>query len=200
MSRLGTAGVAGAVIALMSGCSLTLNPTGPAVGEPACLQPSHGRIGDLNGSLVLSAQSVPSAALIPCMRARLPAGWTVRDFTAQHGRTRVWLNLGTQNVNALTMTFTRSCDVEQARRMPSDETGTDRFDDAQVDASGYRGSRFYTFAGGCVAYQFDVRGTAARQAVRTISRSLAFVDRRVLRRYVDAYSNGRFHLDPSPGG
>ena len=193
--------VAGACVigALLSGCSASLNLSEPPADVPHCLQPLIGKPDHLDGPLVLAAQSVPGAALVPCVR-RLPAGWTFRDFSAQRGRTRLWLNLGTDNENALEMTFTATCEVGDARRAPSDESGTVRFDTGGVEASAYRGDRFYRFTGGCVAYRFDVHGAGAPQAVRTISRALGFVDRTALRRYVEAYSDGRFHLDPSPGG
>jgi hypothetical protein len=199
MSGLRTLATASAVIALTSGCTASLKISGPTGSQPHCVRTDRGHISTLDGSLVISAQSVPSATLVPCVR-RLPAGWTLRDFRANKGRTQFWLNLGTANENAVSMTFTESCDIGTTRRTPTDEPGTVRFEDVRVDAVGESGTRYYTFTGGCVAYEFDVRGAAAPQAVRTISRALAFIDREALRRYVEEYSNGRFHLDPSHGG
>lgn len=187
-----------AIAVLLPGCSASLNLGGPRGDMPRCLQPYQGRPDHLDGSLVLAAQSVPTAALVPCVRS-LPAGWTLRDFTAQRGRSRLWLDLGTANQKALDMTFTQTCDVTVARRTLSDEQGTLRFDEMVPDSSGYRATRFYTFPGGCVSYHFDVRGAAAGQAVRTISHALAFVDRNAIRRYVSDYTDGHSHLDPSPG-
>jgi hypothetical protein len=199
MNRLRTLATASALIALMSGCTASLKLSGPTGDQPHCVQPHHGHLRSLDGSLVISAQSVPTAALIPCLR-RLPAGWTFRDFSAHKGRTQFWLNLGTENENAVTMSFTQTCEVATTRRTLTDERGALRFEDLRIDASGESGTRYYTFTGGCVAYEFDVRGAAAPEAIRTISRALGFVDREALRRYVEAYSNGRFHLDPSQGG
>jgi hypothetical protein len=180
-------------------CSASLHIGGTATDKPECLKAYQGRPEHLNGTLVLAAQSVPTAALVPCVR-RLPAGWTFGAFKADRGRTRFWLQIGTDNAHAVTMTFTRTCDLGTARRTASDEPGTARFDQPEPEPSGYRGTRFYTFAGGCVAYEFDVHGAAAGEAVATISRALAFVDRDRLRRYVHDYSDGRFELDPAPGG
>ncbi|HEY2297650.1 MAG TPA: hypothetical protein VGH43_07975 [Jatrophihabitans sp.] len=188
-----------ALVALTSGCTASLELSGPNGDQPHCVRTDRGHFSSLDGSLVISAQSVPSAALVPCLH-RLPAGWTFRDFRANKGRTQFWLNLGAENENAVTMTFTQTCDIGTTRRTLTDEPGTLRFEDLRVDASGENGTRYYTFDGGCVAYEFDVRGAAAPEAIRTISRAIGFIDRDALRRYVDAYSNGRFHLDPSHGG
>jgi hypothetical protein len=199
MNRRSAMAWACATGALLSGCTASLKISGAPGEQPHCLQPYRGHPDHLDGSLVLAAQSVPGAALVPCVR-QLPAGWSVNDFKAQRGRSRLWLDLGTHDQNAVTMTFTGSCDRGTARSTRSDEPGTRRYDEVTLAPTAYRGTRYYVFAGGCVTYVFDVRGAAATQAVRTISHALSFVDRDAIRRYVEAYSNGRVHLDPSPGG
>ncbi len=82
-----------AIAVLLPGCTASLNLGGPTAVGRAALSAAVTRAASerLDGSLVLAAQSVPSAALVPCVR-RLPAGWTFRDFTAQRGRSRVWLD------------------------------------------------------------------------------------------------------------
>jgi hypothetical protein len=197
MSRRAAVAAASATVALLCSCTASLQLGGPPSNQPHCIQPYQGRPDHLDGSLVLAAQSVPTADLVPCVR-QLPAGWTVREFSAQRGRSRLWLNLGNNNENALELIFTRSCDVGGARRTPSDEPGTLRFDDLRLDASAYRGTRFYTFGGGCVTDHFDVHGAEAAQSTGMIMRALAFVERTALRGYLDDYSKGRFHLDPPP--
>jgi hypothetical protein len=183
------------IAAALSGCAASLSIGGPPSPDPRCpARPVH-MSERLNGPLILTAQSVPSASLVPCLR-KMPAGWTFREMQAHQGRTRITLDLGKQNDRAVTVSLTRSCDVRGAKPMPTDRAGTRRYDRVDVRRSGYQGERYYLFSGGCVAYRFDVHGGAATQAVAVISRSLSFVDRATLRRYVHDYSGGRVELDP----
>ena len=198
MNRAMIFGAASAVAALVSGCTASLNMDGPPLTAPGCLRPYHGRPDTLNGSLVLSAQAVPSASFVPCLR-RLPAGWSVQGFQAEQGSSQISLDLGMTNTDAVTVTLAATCDIGDARRTATDEPGTRRFDRREADAPGYRGTRFYTFTGGCVTDQFDVHGPGATQAVGTITGYLGFVPRASLRRYVHDFSQGRFELDPGRG-
>jgi hypothetical protein len=191
-----TIGAACVATALLSGCTASLHIGGPTSDAPQCVQPYKHRPEHLSGSLVLSAQAVPTAQLVPCLRS-VPAGWTVHDFSAKRGNSRISLDLGKSDENAVTVTLTRSCDIGGARRIPTDEPGTVRFADPQNDAPGVRGTTFYVFHGGCVVYDFDVHGAAAGAAVATIARALTFDDRETVRRYVHDYSDGRVQLDPT---
>jgi hypothetical protein len=124
----------------------------------------------------------------------------VQGFQAQQGRSQITLDIGMNNATAVTVTLAPTCDIGDARRAPTDEPGTRRFDQREAGAPGYRGTRIYTFPGGCVIDQFDVHGPGATQAVATITGYLSFVARASLRRYVHDYSQGRFELDPQGGG
>jgi hypothetical protein len=194
--RRGRALAGGCLItAMLSGCTASLRIGGPPSAAPRCLERPADKPERLNGPLVLTAQSVPSARLIPCVRP-LPAGWTFRKMEAREGRTEIALDFGRTNDNATTVTLTKSCEVRNAKPTRSDQANARRFDRVDASDSGFRGDRYYVFSGGCVAYHFDVAGRAATQSVATIARSLSFVDRSVLRRYVHRYSGGRVELDP----
>jgi hypothetical protein len=151
----------------------------------------------LNGTLVLAAQSVPTASQVPCLR-RLPAGWAFHSFDARSGQTRIALDLGRASDNALVVTLTRDCDVRSAVRVKSDRAGAARYDETE-SAQRYTGERYYLFPGGCVTFHFDVRGAGAAEVASTVVRSVDVVDRTALRRYVRAYSHGSFNLDPARG-
>jgi hypothetical protein len=195
MSRLPALLSACLVMVVLPGCAASLSIGGPASPDPRCpARPVH-QPERLNGPLILTAQSVPSASLVPCLR-QLPAGWTFRELHAERGRTRIELDLGRTNNRAVIVTLTRRCDAGSATSIASDRPAARRYDKVDDLESGYQGKRYYLFAGGCVTYRFDVRGGAAAQAVAAISRSLSFVDRAVLRRYVHDYSGGRVELDP----
>jgi hypothetical protein len=147
--------------------------------------------------VVLMAQSVPTASMVPCVDA-LPPGWNfVRLDATEHGA-RFWLSSDRNGERAVQVAIDRVCDVRGAAESISDQPGTTRFERVDPVQSGYRGARYYRFDGGCVTYSFDLRGTADAQPVDAVSHALGFVTRDVLRRMVHDYSDGRFELDPTP--
>lgn len=195
MNRLLTFSACAVVLAALPACGVSLNIGGPPTGGPKCpADLSHTPAG-LNGPLLLTAQSVPTADLVPCLHP-LPAGWTFHEMNARKGRTSFVLDFGHDNDRAATVTLTRECDIAGAVEIPSDQPGARRYDHVDNVASGYHGERAYVFGGGCVRYQFALRGANGADQVRTISRTLGFVDRDVLRRFVRDRSDGQFELDP----
>ena len=70
-----------------------------------------------------------------------------------------------------------------------------RFERVTKVSDGYRGERHYTFAGGCVTYRFDLRGSTRAEPVATISESLAFLSRQKLDEMVRHVSGDRLRLD-----
>jgi hypothetical protein len=190
--------VAAALAGAVSGCSASLKLDAPEAGAPTCLGPIHGRPAELNGTLVLAAQSVQTASLVPCLR-QLPAGWSFHSFDARRGQARLGLDLGLDLENAFVVTLTGECDVRSAPRVTSDRTGARRYDDVHGSARAYTGQRYYRFPGGCITMRFDIRGTSAEKAATTVAGSVGVVARPALRRYVELYSRGRFDLDPPQG-
>ena len=78
--------------------------------------------------MILAAQAVPSAALVPCVAA-LPSGWQVTtgaDIASGHAR--FWLDSDQAGMQAVTITLSATCDVSGARQIPSDQPGTRRFE------------------------------------------------------------------------
>ena len=183
MNRARIFGGASVVAALLSGCTASLNTGWPTLSAPGCLRPYHVRPDNLDGSLVLSAQSVPSASLVPCLR-RLPAGWSVHNFQAQQGHSQISLVLGMPNTNTVTVALAAACDIGDARPTPTDEPGTRRFDKRDADAPGYRGTRIYTFPGGCATYRFDFAAGASQMLATAVDSGVGFMSRAVLVRYV----------------
>jgi hypothetical protein len=195
MRRLERVIGAGALVAVLSGCSASLVIGSPPTDAPSCASRLEHDPERIDGPLVLTAQSVPTASRVPCLRP-LPAGWTFHEFQARQGRARIVLDLGKANERALIATLTRHCDIGRATRIATDETGTRRFERSDGIDPGYRGDRFYTFSGGCVTYHFDVHGAGAGHAIDTISRSVGFLTRDQVSRYVHDYSDGQLELDP----
>ena len=104
--------------------------------------------------MILAAQAVPSAALVPCVAA-LPAGWscttapTSSAGTPRSGWILTWRRPG------VAITLSATCDVSGARQVRSDQPGTRRFDRPLSQRPQFAELRFYTFPGGCVSYQFN---------------------------------------------
>jgi tRNA A-37 threonylcarbamoyl transferase component Bud32/membrane-associated phospholipid phosphatase len=106
-------------------------------------------------SIILTAQAVPSAALVPCLAA-LPAGWVVEHSAAiASGHATFWLDSDQAGTQALAVTLSATCDVADARQVRSDQPGTRRFDRSLSHPPQFAELRFYTFPGGCVSYRFN---------------------------------------------
>ena len=106
--------------------------------------------------MVLIAQSVPSATLLPCV-ATLPAGFGLDDVHVRSGRTTVLARLGPRGRSrgrgdAHPVRASARC--AGAQPVPTDEIGTARYERPEQLTPELRSTRYYTFPGGCVSYRF----------------------------------------------
>ena len=126
-------------------------------------------------TLVLMAQSVPSADRVPCI-ANLPAGWTFETIDIRNGKSFFALDSDRAGDRAVRVTLRPSCDVSGATEIVSDEPGTQRLERVESVLREYRGVRSYRFPGGCVTYRFEFsrRGLAL---VNEVSLAVGFVSR-----------------------
>ena len=140
----------------------------PVTGKPDC------GTGNL---MILSAQSVPSAALLPCL-ATLPAGWKLDGMHVQRTRTTFFLNSDIAGHHAVQVRLMRraDCNVSGAQAVPSDELGTRRYERPDR-LSPLRSTRFYLFPGGCVTYRFAFNQGASPSEVFDVDQALAFQTR-----------------------
>jgi tRNA A-37 threonylcarbamoyl transferase component Bud32 len=134
-------------------------------------------------SMILSAQAVPSSRLLPCIAA-LPSGWTVRRADITSGRSVFWLDSDQAGPQAVTVTLTASCDTSGAVRIPSDQPGAERFERPLSLQPRFTLTRMYTFAGGCVTYQFSFVPGAAPLLAIPVDTAVAFEPRSALVRHV----------------
>jgi membrane-associated phospholipid phosphatase len=134
-------------------------------------------------SMILSAQAVPTAARLPCI-AGLPSGWTVDRTDIRNDQTRFWLDSDRAGNHAVTVTLTAGCDTSGAQRIPSDQPGAKRFERPLSLQPRFTLVRMYTFAGGCVTYQFSFVAGAAPSLGIPIDTAIAFEPRSVLVEYV----------------
>jgi hypothetical protein len=153
---------AAALAVALSSCGSAT--TGP-LAAPTC---DHG------GVLILIAQSVPSAAFVPCIAA-FPVGWTFGGEHIDAGRSEFWLDSDRAGSRAVTVSLDRTCDTSGAVRVPvePDEAGTVRFESPRSLPPHFAGDRFYRFPGGCVTYQFafgpDATFTQALEATSALT-------------------------------
>jgi len=134
-------------------------------------------------SMILSAQVVPSAAMLPCVAA-LPSGWSIGRADISSGRSRMWLDSDRAGMHAVTVTLTATCDTSDAEQIPSDQPGTRRFERPLSLAPQFSGIRYYTFPGGCVTYDVRFRPGASPILAVAVDSALAFQPRSTLVDYI----------------
>jgi hypothetical protein len=126
-----------------------------------------------NPPTLLMAQSVPGAALVPCVRA-LPIGWHFHGFDARNGSSQFWLDSDIAGGRALDVVLTRGCDVAGATPARSDEPGT-RLYRRILRPAPLSAEWFYRFAGGCVTYRFSFQTRARAELLTQVARGLSFL-------------------------
>jgi len=136
---------------------------------------------------VLVAQAVPAATSLPCV-ATLPSGWGLEEATVRNGEARFGLNAG-QAGPVVSVTLAGTCDTSTARPVPTDETGTQRFDDAVQSDRGSRPRRLYRFPGGCVTYDFSPSARSDSKLTALADAALGFVAREQVATYVREQSS-----------
>jgi tRNA A-37 threonylcarbamoyl transferase component Bud32 len=147
--------------------------------------------------LLVMAQSVPSASMVPCLREDLP-GWTVANVAVNDGRTVVTLNHDRAGEGAAVVRLTAACDTGSAGEAPPEVAGVRRYERVDQLGGAFAVSWYDRFPGGCVSYQLrsamDPTGQFAVEA-RVL---LGLTSRQELARQLEQRSAGRLHLDPEP--
>jgi hypothetical protein len=134
-------------------------------------------------SMILSAQAVPSAAMLPCIAA-LPSGWSTGVADIASGHTRFWLDSDRAGPHALTITLTATCDTSGAHQIPSDQPGMRRFEHLVSLTPRFSDLRLYTFPGGCVSYRFRFAPGASPLLADAADSALSFQPRSVLVEFI----------------
>jgi len=149
-------------------------------GNPGAFAPTCGT----GHSIILAAQAVPSAALVPCVAA-LPAGWQV-GFPADvaSGHATFQLDSGQAGGGAVTVTLSATCDLAGTTQVLSDQPGTRRFDHLLSPHPQFAELRFYTFPGGCVTYQFNSAPSASSLFAGAVHGAVGFMPRAALVNYI----------------
>jgi membrane-associated phospholipid phosphatase len=162
-----TAVLGAAVLAIALAATVFRPPVNFGSAPPAC---------GTGHAMILSAQAVPSAALLPCIAA-LPSGWTTDGADVGNGRAVFWLNSDQAGRQALTVTLTAACNTSGAVRIPSDQPGAARFERPLTLRPRFTLVRMYIVAGGCVTYQFSFATGAAPSLAIPVDTAIAFEPR-----------------------
>jgi hypothetical protein len=120
------------------------------------------------GAVVLVAQSVPSAVLLPCVQSPdLLPGWSIDEAASETGSTELWLSSDRAGIRSVSVTLAARCDpqgtVGETARIEGVPVTTY---EQVVSVEPYAGYRYEVFDGGCVTFQFSFRpGATYREAV-----------------------------------
>ena len=146
-----------------------------AVGkQPSCVT---------NDSLILQAQSVPTATLLPCIQT-LPLGWSFSGLDVVDGRSRLFLDSDRAGFRAVNITLAPSCDTAGASENPTDEPGTRLYERVFLREDRYSATRYYTFEGGCAIYEFELEGPGRAGLAQEASLAMSFLPRDTLEQEV----------------
>ena len=133
-------------------------------------------------AMILSAQAVPSAAMLPCIAA-LPPGWSTRTDIIS-GNSTVQLYSDRAGLADVNVTLTAACDTSGTRQVPSGQPGMRRYEGRGSLAPQFTVVRFDTFPGGCIAYLFSFAPGASRALASEAASALSFQPRSALVDYV----------------
>jgi hypothetical protein len=140
-------------------------------------------------TLSLMAQSVRDATLIPCL-AGIPAGWSFERLEVEENESEMELASDRAGDEALMVTLTRKCDLRGATQIPSDELGTDRYENITSVSPSYTGMRSYVFPGGCVTYRFNLNTSQPSVLLGEATLMVGFMPRAVLREQIERDTDG----------
>jgi tRNA A-37 threonylcarbamoyl transferase component Bud32/membrane-associated phospholipid phosphatase len=142
--------------------------------------------------LVLMAQSVPTASLVPCIEI-LPAGWTLGDVVVGNDRSR--FTVDSDRGGVLVVELAASCDLAGAAELTSEQPRARRYLRVEPNAAGVTMTRSYTFAGGCITQRLVAPAASRQQLAGEASFALGFTTRDALAAAVRRDSGGRLELD-----
>ncbi len=144
--------------------------------------------------LWLEAQSVPSASLVPCVRA-LPEGWSFGAANVRNGWSKLTLDHDRVGKPALVIRLTATCDTTGAIPVPPEQPGTRRYERTAPGQAGPPTSWHTVFTGGCITAELrSSNGDAS--LIDEATSAIGFTSRDHLRQALEQRSNGQLHLDP----
>jgi len=153
------------IVWLLAGCA-DLREEAQSGPYPGCDTTSPGR-------LLLMAQSVPGASMIPCL-GDLPPGWEFIAALTHTSEATLVVETDTFDID-VRIVLTPICDVSEASQVPSDHEGTALY--RQADGR----TLSYLFEGGCVQVLFPTGELAASGHAGELLDEIGFMTRDELR-------------------
>ena len=142
--------------------------------------------------LLLMAQSVSTASLVPCIEI-LPAGWAVGDVVVGNDRSR--FTMTSDRGGVLVVELTASCDLAGMVELTSEQPEARRYLRIERDAAGAAMTRAYTFPGGCITQRLTAPAASRQQLAGESSFALGFTTRDALAAALRRDSDGRLDLN-----
>ncbi len=138
---------------------------GSILGKPTCPD-----------DLVLVAQSVPDAALVPCFEG-LPGGWTVSSTYIGDKGTTLKLDSDRAGFGAATFAYRGQCDVSGLGRLPSEQDDVEIYEEIDQLAGGLESTRYFVFDRGCVTARFDFDGFGDKEYAQDLLDTMLLISR-----------------------
>jgi hypothetical protein len=162
--RRGALAILAAMVCIAPACSTD------AGGPPPCDDASdHG--------IVLIAQSIPSATLIPCVRS-IPIGWTFGGGFVSDGLSRMWLSSSVTGLRSVRVSLTSSCDPGDAiETVPGPGEAGARVFQGPQSLDPFRWTRYVTFPGGCVVYDYRFAAGAPASLSLEVNAAFSYIPR-----------------------
>ncbi len=127
-------------------------------------------------SMILAAQAVPTASLLPCIE-EFPVGWIFGGSDIENGSASFWLDSDRAGFQAVRVSLDRDLRRvrgDRGRVRGLDETGTRRFEEPISLPPRFAANRYYLFEGGCVTYRFAFNPNASPALAVDIDDALSF--------------------------
>jgi hypothetical protein len=164
---------------------------------PTC---SQGGDGAAAHGVILMAQSVPTAAWVPCLSSALPLGWSFHHLDARSGGSMFSLDSDRDGQQAIQVRLEGSCDTAGSTEIPTDREGLTRYERVTLTTPRFEGRRYYVFDGGCITFDFRLNGDSRGEPLALATQTIGAVSRADLVAQVHDESGGRLSLDPDEEG
>jgi hypothetical protein len=130
--------------------------------------------------VAIVAQSVPTAAYVPCLRD-LPAGWQTTEVAVRHDTTRITLLSDRSGDRPVQVVLQERCDLGGASTLPPRAEGVRSAVRLESVSPLYRGVRYDVFPGGCVRSTFAFPRGAHIPLMEELTSAVDLLPRRELR-------------------
>lgn len=159
-----------------------------------------------SSSIVLLAQSVPTAQLIPCLTEGAE-GWIITETSFTSDGSTVHLSTGDLAGADWTITLTPTCSPDAAATERSYTDQGDRYvvvgtTTTDPDSRAETDTEWYRFDGGCTMSSVSIPSRFDSERIfAELDTGFVFAPRAAVAQYVSDRSDGQVSLDPpAPGG